>query len=194
MGTAALRRSDPFELPSGTIPEGMAYQWCARKVFGQPNPQYKEMFEGGWMPVPAFRHRSLFKPSEINADGNIELQGNLLMSRAKEVTEEALLINEDKAHRNAQAASRLVRFADVPISATAEDLRIAGEQGISTHQVCMRRLVEMAEGRRPYLALTGSPNNEYPRKQALVFVNLRIPRHPWLRWLFNLISTEESAS
>ena len=177
---------DPFEVPPSIIPAGMVYQWCSRMVMGEPDPRYLDMLEGGWLPVPKERHPAVFP----NCDGDVEVGGQVLMSRLVEVSQEAQQINEDKAYRNARAASRIVHFGDINIRASAHDLEQAAALGISAQQIALRRLKDMADGRMPGMMLVG----DMVRRNQLVFRNIvrpRRPRHPALRWLFNFISTED---
>lgn len=69
---------DQFEV-IGRIPKGMAYQWCALRVFGSTaaaKSQLEDFEKGGWKPVPAKRH-----PKMRREDGRIVIGDQILMER-----------------------------------------------------------------------------------------------------------------
>jgi len=99
--------TDDFRAP--TAPDGWAYEWKRKSVFGQEDPAYQvELARMGWEPVPASRH-----PSYMPDKGDypiIERKGMVLMERPKELVDEAKQIEYRKArnqvrHKEAQLNS-----------------------------------------------------------------------------------------
>lgn len=189
---ASARTKDPFDVPSHIIPKGMTYQWVAKTIMGEPHPSYKSMIEAGWIAVPAHRHPTEFR--SFDEQGNVCIGGQVLMGRMNEVSNEALLIDQDKAHRNAGASARLVKYGDVPITLNAHEMAEATRIGVSCEQWALRRMKMIAEGRERDMALVCDwPIDDIAMPQALRFekIKTRQPKHSCLRWLFNLISTEQ---
>lgn len=180
------RTKDPFDVPSHIIPKGMTYQWVAKTIMGDPHPSYKAMIEAGWIAVPAHRHPTVFR--SFDEQGNVCVGGQILMGRMNEISNEALLIDQDKAHRNAGASARYVKYGDVPILLSKSEMNEAARLGVSCEQWALRRMKMIAEGRVRGIALVA---DDIDVPQALRFVKVRHPRHRCLTWLFNLISTEQ---
>lgn len=179
--------SDPFDFPLSIIPRGLSYQWCAKKVMGDPHPQYKAMVEGGWLPVPAARHPGVFRKTD--EDGNVAFGGQVLMCRLTEMTHEARERTDDKAHMQAGNARTVDIVADLHVLLSHSEMGTAAALGISCHQYAVRRITAIAEGRdngvlRNIASEFGSADGR------LAFGRERQPKRKWLRWLFNLISTE----
>jgi hypothetical protein len=76
------RSHDPFDIPITSVPKGMSYQWCAKTICGDPNPQWQRMVDAGWWPVPGKRHPGM----KVNADGDVEIGGQMLMWRMEHET------------------------------------------------------------------------------------------------------------
>jgi hypothetical protein len=66
-----------FDSFNKLAPDGQAYQWVVKTVFGKPDQNYKCMEERGWRPVPATRHNKRFRI----AGETIEYGGCVLMER-----------------------------------------------------------------------------------------------------------------
>lgn len=92
---------DKFHIPANEIPEGWSYQWNAVAVLNQEMvSEQVQMFENGWRPVPASRHRGRwFKP---DYEGAIIVDGLRLEERPEEMTKEA-------AREDATAARKQMR-------------------------------------------------------------------------------------
>lgn len=190
MASARPRSSDPFDFPPDIVPKGMVYQWCAKTVLNEPNPSFQRMLEGGWTPVPAHRHRATFI-TKVDADGNVAYGGQVLMCRLAEVSQEAHALNEDAAHRNAAANARLIRFADIPFRLSKSEMDGARVIGMSCRQYALYRLRAVADGLDDETVVVGYRGpDSYGIPGALCFTRRRKPRHRWLAWLFDLISTE----
>lgn len=83
---------DKLKIDPALIPEGMSAQWVTDSIYGQPQAQRRAGFEkGGWTPV----HQSdfdgqfdgMFMPRGM--DGEIKMEGLVLMMRPKEITDAA---------------------------------------------------------------------------------------------------------
>jgi len=183
---------DPFDFPQSIVPKGMAYQWCAKTVMGDPNPSFTKMLEGGWSPVPAHRHRSVFA-KRVDGEGNVAFGGQVLMCRLEEASQEAQQLNEDKAFQNAAATGRLLKFGDVTFRLSENEMASAKDLGVSCQQYALRRMRRMADGLDQGTCIVGIVDHDYGPTGSLEFHHQarRLPRHRWLSWLFNLISKEQ---
>lgn len=77
-----------FHVDPAIIPSGMDYQWNAVELLGMPQRHRRVGFEAnGWEAVPASRHDGLFMPAGYN--GEINIEGLVLMERPMELSEEA---------------------------------------------------------------------------------------------------------
>lgn len=179
------RSSDPFDFPPSIVPPGMTYQWCAKTIMGEPNESYAKFIAAGWMPVPICRHPSVF--SGADEKGNVVVGGCALLWRPIEQSEEARNIEMDKAHTNAVATFRIVSHPISEFVLDASDMQMAQMLGISCAELARRRANAIAEGRDKRSMIVGDGASG-----RFKFARQPRPRHQWLRWLFDLISTEAS--
>lgn len=187
-----FRDVDPFYIPPSIIPKGMVYQWCAKYVFGESNPQYRTMLEAGWTPVPIKRHPGVLFSSN-DGDGNIYYGGQMLMCRRIEFTQEAHDLNADTAYRNAGTRQRIVTHPIGYIGLDTVQMGAARIAGISCAEYVRRRVNAIAEGRDLETVIAGDIDRDYPGiNPRLIFKTIPRPRHPWVRWLFNLVSTQRA--
>jgi hypothetical protein len=78
---------DKFAIPAHLIPDGSTYEWKRKAVYGANDPSYDVMVrEQGWEPVDVSRHPEFMPPGW---KGAIEREGQVLMERPVELTEEA---------------------------------------------------------------------------------------------------------
>lgn len=184
------RWRDPFEVPPSLIPEGMSYQWCAKRAdsTGERDENYKKMLDGGWVLVPR-----QWVPGGTNM-----ISGNDLMCRPKFLTEAAQVENvrkaeklvEDWAERYRGQFSGGVRVwtgdAQKPPAFKSIDDPALSAKVISPQQESPSIFEQAAQTLGPLADLAQTIAGEKPstRKQ-------RAPRKPWLAWLFNLISVEQ---
>jgi hypothetical protein len=88
---------DKFWIDPRIIPDGWSYEWKAFEVLGRPNPSYQvALAHRGWEPVPRSRHPELM-PDNHHGDTIIR-DGQILMERPKEITDEVKL-NDQRAAR-----------------------------------------------------------------------------------------------
>lgn len=91
---------DEFDVPKEIIPEGWDYQWVAVSITGNSDVvrhHYQRMYQNGWRGVPAERHDGRW--TAPGHKGEIIWQGQMLMERPKELSDEAKAESEAKARR-----------------------------------------------------------------------------------------------
>lgn len=104
---------DRLKVPRELIPEGWDYQWITDSILGQPQPQRRARFERrGWRPVPAKRHDGMFMP--IGYDGEINVDGVVLMERPIEYTRQARKKEAMKAAEQVYVREAQMRGGDMP--------------------------------------------------------------------------------
>jgi len=92
---------DRLKVPKHIVPDGMEYQWITDKVFGQTFGQRRGTFEmKGWEAVPASRHDGLFTPRGY--EGEIEIDGLVLMERPKVLSDRARAATDRRAREVVQ--------------------------------------------------------------------------------------------
>lgn len=191
MGAVRQESIDPFDFPASIIPPGMVYQWCTKELCGEPYPGFRKMLEAGWSPVPAHRHRHVFR-NKVDENGDVAFGGQVLMSRMSEVSQEAQELSDDAAHRNAAVRSRLVNFENIVFRLSRDEMNEAATKGVSCRQYALQLLGRMQAGLDPDIIVQSDfVNRDYDSfPVALVFARRRVPRHRWLKWLFHMISKE----
>ena len=77
---------DPFDVPAHLIPEGMVFQWCAKRAdsTGDRERDYEKMIDAGWVLVP---------PQWVPGWRNM-IAGNDLMCRPKWMNQTATEMKE----------------------------------------------------------------------------------------------------
>lgn len=91
---------DKLHIPRDQIPEGMDLQWVTDSVFGQPQPERRAQFEKrGWTPVHQedFDGRFDGRFMARGKDGEIKMDGTVLMARPLELTQKAKLADRRAA-------------------------------------------------------------------------------------------------
>jgi hypothetical protein len=79
-------------------------------VHGDPaKSELLSMQANGWRPVPWERHQDRFERSDLRGRGCIMLEGQLLVERRRELTEEALM--EQRRAANAQMQTQFSQFS-----------------------------------------------------------------------------------
>lgn len=83
---------DRLRIAPALIPEGLTLQWVTDSVRGQPFHQRRAEFEKkGWTPVHSEdfdgQFNGMFMPK--NSEGEIKVEGLVLMARPKEMTDKA---------------------------------------------------------------------------------------------------------
>ena len=169
---------DPFDVPAALIPEGMSYQWCAKRADSTDERQndYEKMLDAGWVLVPR----------QWVPGGSNTIAGNDLMCRPKFLTEQAQLDNVAKAAK--QVDDWATRFGGFSGSVRVQTHGPHGasevyERSMGDPQIAARLGSRVGVGQPQPLLIENVP--------ALSPIKTRRPRHPALGWLFNIISTED---
>lgn len=182
------RHGDPFEIPARIIPAGVSYQWVVRKK-SAIDPQYQTMMEAGWRPVPYGRHDRDFTTDYCGASADFEFGGMVLMERPRDESNIARDREMDKACFNSGNGRRVGVNLTIGIRLSQTELSAAIDMGMTGGQYAARRLQMIADG--------SDESTVYGWDGSLMFtarpeeLKMRVPRHPWLHWLFEFISTEK---
>lgn len=113
---------DRLRISKDLIPDGMDLQWVTDSVFGQGVPQHRQRFERtGWTPVHQEdfdgRFNGMFMP--FNAQGEINVDGMVLMARPLELSIKARRRDQREAIETVSRKERQLRGGDLPISLDA---------------------------------------------------------------------------
>lgn len=112
------RLNGPFKSGEAFVPEGMSYQWITDSIFGQQQAQRRASFERkGWLPVPAERHDGVWTTKGYQ--GEINVDGLVLMERPAEYTKMATDHNRKKARQQVWIKEQQLRGGDVGVSESA---------------------------------------------------------------------------
>ncbi len=180
---------DPYEIPSRIIPNGMVYQWQSKQLFGKPDPTYQKAIDAGWVPVPFERHAEFYTPAARNSDGYIEIGRCVLMGRLREYSEESRDKEIDSAWRNTKATHRVIEVpTTLKLRLHQREIDAAGALNMSCRRYAVRQLQSVMD--------TSDTNTELrvdPVNGDVWFAAKRRPKHRWLAWLFELISTERQS-
>lgn len=108
---------DRLRIDRSLIPEGMDLQWVTDSIFGQPQPQHRAEFEKrGWTPVHQEdfdgQFDGMFMPK--GAEGEIKIDGLVLMARPIELTIKARRLNKRQADEQVQIKEKALRGGDIP--------------------------------------------------------------------------------
>ena len=92
MEPTALDTPDRYRIAESLIPEGLSFQWVTSLVYGKDFTSHRQTFEQrGWTPVHQDyfdgRFDGMFMPK--GREGEIALDGMVLMMRPAELTEKA---------------------------------------------------------------------------------------------------------
>lgn len=168
------------------IPSGMIYQWCSKTLFGKPHPDYEKM-KKEWLPVPVERHPELvgFK----NSEGEIEWSGNVLMFRDREKSREQIELDEDKALMNAGDLGRVVKV-EIPIYQEFAAVLGHPERSASARYLAELNIRSLLECGVNQLV----PDSEGGGFFLIERDPVRVPKHRWLRWIFEFVSTPKRSS
>jgi hypothetical protein len=115
----ALESPDRLHIDPRLIPPGMAAQWVTDSIYGQPQPQHRAGFEKrGWTPVHQEdfdgQFDGMFMPK--GADGEIKLDGLVLMMRPKEMNDRAKRAERRAAREQVAIKEQALRGGDVNVT------------------------------------------------------------------------------
>lgn len=100
---------DRLRIEPHLVPEGMSLQWVTTEVYGQPMPQRRALFEKrGWTPVHQEDFDGVFDGMFMpkGADGEIKIEGMVLMARPSEMTRKARLMDKFNADEKIRIKER----------------------------------------------------------------------------------------
>lgn len=110
---------DRLRINPSMIPEGMSAQWVTDSVYGQGMPQHRADFERkGWTPVHQEDFDGLFDGMFMpkGAQGEIRVEGLVLMMRPKEFTDKAKHQDYVKAREQVFIKEQALRGGDIQTS------------------------------------------------------------------------------
>ena len=110
---------DRLAIPKEDIPEGMDLQWVTSEVFGQPQAQRRAHFEkNGWTPVHGedFAGRFDGRYAPAGAQGEISVEGLVLMARPIEISERAHRRDRATAKEQVQLKEAQLTGGGIPVS------------------------------------------------------------------------------
>ena len=88
--------ADEFYIDPAIIPDGWSYEWKAVTILGAENPGYQvHIARKGWEAVPAYRHPEMMPMGYKGA--SIDRKGMRLMERPKEITDDAVMRDKQRA-------------------------------------------------------------------------------------------------
>lgn len=113
----AVDSPDRLRINPDLIPTGMAAMWVTDAVLGQGVPQHRSEFERkGWTPVHQEdfdgQFDGLFMPK--GADGEINVEGLVLMMRPKEMSQKAERNDKRKAYEQVAIKEQALTGGDMP--------------------------------------------------------------------------------
>lgn len=108
---------DRLRINPGLIPDGMSAMWVTDSVLGQGVPQHRSEFERkGWTPVHQDdfdgQFNGLFMPKD--AQGEINVEGLVLMMRPKEISAKAEKAEKRKAYEQVAIKEQALTGGDMP--------------------------------------------------------------------------------
>ncbi len=114
--TSAIESPDRLNIPRDMIPDGFDLQWVTVSVYGQPQPQRRAIFERkGWTPVHQEdfdrQFDGMFLPK--GAEGEITVDGLVLMARPLQLTLQARRIDKRNADQQVMIKENALRGGDI---------------------------------------------------------------------------------
>lgn len=102
---------DKFYIDPRLIPDGWSYEWKRFTVLGKEDPSYQvSLADRGWEAVPRSRHP--FMMPENYQGQTIEREGQVLMERPKEITDEVTAIERRKAREQVRSKEEQLAGAE----------------------------------------------------------------------------------
>lgn len=131
---AAEDSEDKLHIDRELFPEGYDLQWVTDRVYGQPQPQHRAQFERkGWTPVHqedfdgAFDGKFMAKGKE----GEIDVDGLVLMARPLEYSVRAKQSDRRKAQEQVFIKEQALRGGDLPVSLDSQHPTAIGSNKIN---------------------------------------------------------------
>lgn len=99
----------PFHIDGHRIPPGVTLEWKRYTTLGERNQSYEnKMLEQGWRPVPT-RLFPDFMPQGTPPDDAVVRDGNMLMARRQELTEQARMQERRAAQQQIHTSEARMR-------------------------------------------------------------------------------------
>src|ERR1700744_3183776 len=101
---------DKFYIDPRVIPDGWSYEWKRQSILGKEDPSYQvSLAHRGWEAVPRTRHPEMM-PDNYRGE-TIEREGQILMERPKEITDEVVSIEKRKAREQVSSKEQQLNGA-----------------------------------------------------------------------------------
>lgn len=127
----------PFHVDAHRIPPGVTLEWKRYTTLGERNQAYEnKMLEQGWRPVPA-RLFPDFMPQGTPPDDPIVRDGNMLMARRKELTEQAREAEQRAARNQVRASEAKLRETPNDTLPRDADPRVAPRVNRTTERMAV---------------------------------------------------------
>lgn len=110
---------DRLRVDPSLVPAGMSLQWVTDSVYGQPVPQHRAEFEKrGWTPIHQEDFDRVFDGMFMpkGAEGEIKVDGMVLMARPEELTQRARAADKRKAQEVIRIKEQALRGGDINTS------------------------------------------------------------------------------
>ncbi len=125
---------DRLYIDKSLIPEGMSLQWVVNEIFGQEQSQHRGTFERtGWTPVHQTdfdgQFDGMFMPK--GKEGEINVDGLVLMARPKAMTDKARKLEQKRAYEQVAIKEQALRGGDIPITLDARHPSATGSNKIN---------------------------------------------------------------
>lgn len=115
---------DRLHIPRSMMPDGMDFQWVTDSIYGQPQAQRRAEFEKkGWTPVyqEDFDGRFDGKFMPKGKDGEINVDGSVLMARPLELSQKAKRRDRRNALEQVAIKEQALRGGDLGTSLDTND-------------------------------------------------------------------------
>jgi hypothetical protein len=101
---------DKFYIDPRIIPDGWSYEWKRHTLLGKEDPSYQvALAQKGWEAVPRARHP--FMMPDGHQGETIEREGQILMERPKEITDEVVSHDKRKAREQVRGKEEQLGMA-----------------------------------------------------------------------------------
>src|ERR1700677_1920439 len=101
---------DKFYIDPRIIPDGWSYEWKRHTLLGKEDPSYQvALAQKGWEAVPRTRHP--FMMPDGHQGETIEREGQILMERPKEITDEVVSHDKRKAREQVRGKEEQLGMA-----------------------------------------------------------------------------------
>jgi hypothetical protein len=110
---------DRLKIDPAILPDGMSFQWVTDSVYGQQMPQHRAKFEKrGWTPIHQQDFENVFDGMFMpkGMEGEIKVDGMVLMTRPEEMTRKAKIMEQRQAQEAIRIKEQALTGGDLNIS------------------------------------------------------------------------------